>query len=87
MLLEAAPVDQAVALAWPVHDGSAEGVVAFVCGSESETDRAAIIARCRERLPEYMVPTDVHFIEKLPLNANGKVDRPALRTWLTERHP
>ena len=29
-------------------------------------------------LPEYMIPNKVIYIENMPLNANGKIDRKAL---------
>jgi amino acid adenylation domain-containing protein len=34
---------------------------------------------CAAQLPVYMVPRHVHFLPSLPLSANGKVDRGALR--------
>ena len=30
------------------------------------------------KLPDYMVPSDIIPIAEFPLNANGKLDRPAL---------
>lgn len=33
-----------------------------------------------ERLPKYMIPTRFHIVEQLPKNANGKTDRPALKS-------
>jgi acyl-coenzyme A synthetase/AMP-(fatty) acid ligase len=30
------------------------------------------------RLPPYMIPQQIHTIATLPLNSNGKVDRPLL---------
>jgi amino acid adenylation domain-containing protein len=34
---------------------------------------------CAAQLPAYMVPRHVHFLPSLPLSANGKIDRGALR--------
>ena len=68
---------QVVSVPWPVRNGSAEGVVAFVCGLETgDPDR--ILAYCRERLPEYMVPKKICSLSDAPLNANGKIDRQKL---------
>ncbi len=74
--------EMAVAVAWPIDGGQAQGVVGFVCGSQS--DAADIISRCGKTLPQYMVPREVYFIEALPLNSNGKVDRKALQAKLQQ---
>ena len=36
----------------------------------------------RSRLSSYMLPAKVHVLDQLPLNANGKIDRQALKTQL-----
>jgi non-ribosomal peptide synthetase component E (peptide arylation enzyme) len=38
-----------------------------------------------DRLPDYMIPRELHALEAMPLNANGKVDRAALVRYLEER--
>ena len=66
----------AVCVAWPVRNGSAEGIVAFVCASERNENREnAILSHCRQRLPEYMIPRQVVVVDQFPTNSNGKVDR------------
>lgn len=77
VLRTASGSQEAAALAWPIREGVAEGIVAFICGHSSR-DIGGILARCRESLPEYMVPKQIHFLEHVPLNANGKLDRLAL---------
>ncbi|ELQ06746.1 non-ribosomal peptide synthetase PvdD, partial [Pseudomonas fluorescens BRIP34879] len=39
---------------------------------------AALMATLREHLPDYMVPAHLIFLERMPLNPNGKLDRQAL---------
>jgi acyl-CoA synthetase (AMP-forming)/AMP-acid ligase II len=73
-------VAQAVALGWPVRDGTAEGIVAFVSGTGM--DAAAIGNACKASLADYMVPSRIISMDDMPLNANGKVDRGALQTRL-----
>lgn len=57
-----------VAYVVPVDPGAAPGA-----GLE-----VAVRAFLRERLPDYMVPADVVLLARLPLTANGKLDRAAL---------
>jgi D-alanine--poly(phosphoribitol) ligase subunit 1 len=68
--------ESAMAVAWPVVHGSAQGIVAFVAGSDLSVSE--IRDGMKKRVPEYMIPRQVKFIDALPLSANGKFDRPAL---------
>lgn len=68
------------AVAWPVVDGNATAVVAFVCGSELS------VGQVRERLgrlvPPYMMPRRFRILDALPRTASGKADRRALVAML-----
>jgi amino acid adenylation domain-containing protein len=50
-------------------------LVAYVVGS---VEMDGLRAHLRQSLPEYMVPQAIVALDRLPLNANGKVDRKAL---------
>lgn len=65
-----------VVAAWPGDDGIRQ-LVGYVVPGESYS-REGLQAFMRRRLPEYMVPPLVAEIEKIPLTANGKVDRELL---------
>jgi amino acid adenylation domain-containing protein len=69
--------EQAISIPWPVREGSADGTVAIIAG-EQTLDEKRIVSFCSELLPPYMVPSRIYFVEHLPLNANGKIDRPRL---------
>jgi amino acid adenylation domain-containing protein len=73
-------VVQAVAMGWPVSEGTAQGIVAFVSGAEIDT--LEVLNACKASLADYMVPSKIISMDSMPLNANGKVDRGALKMLL-----
>jgi amino acid adenylation domain-containing protein len=74
VLREAARTELAVAIPWPLSEGSASGIVGVVSGSDPAHDEH-IIAACETRLPRYMVPNRIYHFPQIPLNVNGKIDR------------
>lgn len=60
------------AVAWPIRDGIAHGIVVFVTDDARPIDE--IMIDCRSRLPPYMVPSRVVWLSEWPLNSNGKTD-------------
>ena len=71
-------VKQAVVL---IRNDSAGGdrLIAYVVAQgDRETDTGAWRALLKERLPQYMVPSVFVVLDRLPVNAGGKVDRRAL---------
>jgi len=81
VLREACRSEQVAAVPWPVANGSADGIVAFIAGVE-DLDVTSVLGRCRASLPEYMIPQRVFQLHEMPLNANGKMDRRALSLQL-----
>jgi amino acid adenylation domain-containing protein len=71
-----AGTDQIAAVAWPVADGVAQAIVAFVAGSAAPVEQ--LREQLRRRLPPYMVPSAVHLLAALPRQPTGKLDRRAL---------
>lgn len=58
-------------------------IVAFVDASEG-VDEEQLIKRLRSILPSYMIPESIVFLESLPKNANGKLDRKLMRTMVLD---
>lgn len=66
-------------------------LIGYVIRAEDATDgdaelAAAILAHAAARVPEYMVPSRIVFIDSLPLSGNGKVDRRRLPEPSAEHH-
>ena len=72
------------AVAQRLHDGKVESLTAFVIReddliTDDYSGRKAIRMALRERMPSYMVPKRIVFIDELPVTNNGKLDRKRLR--------
>jgi acyl-coenzyme A synthetase/AMP-(fatty) acid ligase len=73
----------AICIAWPIVDGAASNIHAFVADKPESILVEDILHHCSSSLPDYMVPEAVHLIDQLPLNPNGKIDRKALTSLLS----
>jgi hypothetical protein len=61
--------------------GGETRLVAHVVAAAGRQPKVDDLRRClKARLPDYMVPADFRFLERMPLTAHGKVDRSALQT-------
>ncbi|CAF3766289.1 unnamed protein product, partial [Adineta steineri] len=64
--------------------GSDDHLVAYV--QSSNVDEKQLRQHCQSHLPPYMIPSFFIILDKLPLNANGKIDRKALPIQTTLFH-
>ena len=46
----------------------------------NEIQTAPLLEYLKTKMPQYMIPTQIKFMEQFPLNTNGKIDRNELRT-------
>lgn len=65
---------EAIAMPMP-NPQHPDAIIACVTGIETAT---ALPTSLRDILPSYMVPAEIHVLDEMPLNANGKVDRNVL---------
>ncbi|HVG16902.1 MAG TPA: amino acid adenylation domain-containing protein, partial [Chitinophagaceae bacterium] len=64
-----------------IHQNKANGIKSVAKDEEVINDIRAYLGK---RLPSYMVPNNFHFLKKLPLLPNGKVDKNALSSVVAE---
>jgi acyl-CoA synthetase (AMP-forming)/AMP-acid ligase II len=78
-------VQDAMAMGIP-HDVYGQAVcVAVVPAPGGSLDAKAVIEHCKRVMPPYMVPQAVEIRDSLPRNANGKLDRPAIKKQVYEK--
>jgi D-alanine--poly(phosphoribitol) ligase subunit 1 len=75
--------ESVAAVAWPMQDGVALGIVGFIGGFNGKATE--VRNALKERLPSNMVPSRIQIMSEIPLNSNGKVDRKQLIATLTEQ--
>ena len=78
VLVEHPDVQAAVVLARDDLVGEVRLVAHIVAASRREPKVNELRDFLKTRLPEYMIPAGFLFLDRLPLTAHGKVDRPAL---------
>ncbi|MDH6538081.1 non-ribosomal peptide synthetase [Streptomyces sp. SPB4] len=77
-LLEAPEVKQAAVV--DRQQGSERVLAAYVVPADGETPTVAgLRGRLARRLPDYMIPSELFRLDRIPLTGNGKADRGALR--------
>ncbi|MEO0544488.1 MAG: AMP-binding protein [Pseudomonadota bacterium] len=69
---------------WPMEGETVKGLAGFYSVPELDTEK--VRERLRALLPPHMVPGLIENIADMPLSANGKVDRKALRVMLDNRN-
>jgi len=69
-------INDAVVLVKQYSDGR-KGISSFLTG-DKRIEPESIRNSLSEKLPEYMIPSSFTFVDRFPLNINGKVDRAAL---------
>ena len=78
VLREQDSVQEAVVVAREDEPGE-KRLVGYVVGAAGKSvDASALRQELTKKLPDYMVPAAVMVLERIPLTANGKVDRKAL---------
>ncbi len=76
---------EAVAVAIP-HEEWGKAIVACVAVREGEDPAPNQVKKhLAERIPRYMIPARIDFLERLPRTSNGKIDRQRLQQEAAER--
>lgn len=84
-LLEAAGARTLACLPEPADPLASLGQCVFAARFPADRERldlAGLRAFLAERLPDYMIPSHVQVVDRLPLTDNGKIDRAELRSLL-----
>ena len=68
-----------ISLCCCLYDEKRKKIVLFI---EEELDKAYVNEKISCLVPEYMLPNKLVRVEKMPINANGKIDRVKLKEYI-----
>jgi len=71
--------DLVYTIPYPLSGEVAENLYSFI-DCDCNFDKNLILKYLKVKLPDYMVPKDILFLEEFPLNSNGKIDIKKLST-------
>ncbi len=77
-LLQHSEVHEAVVLAREDNSGNRQLIAYVVGNSGASPEPDALREHLKARLPDYMLPNAFVFVDRMPLSANGKLERKAL---------
>jgi amino acid adenylation domain-containing protein/non-ribosomal peptide synthase protein (TIGR01720 family) len=80
VLMGLAGVKEAVVLAQPLDSDPTRLQLVAYCSVAPDIQTEMLQQGLQQCLPDYMVPTQIVLLERLPLTANGKLDKRALPT-------
>ena len=63
-----------------VYDTVNSKIVLFYQGNK--LDKKELLEQAKQRLPNYMCPNEIICLDKMPYNANGKIDRKKLKEMI-----
>ncbi|MDY7098895.1 MAG: acyl-CoA ligase (AMP-forming), exosortase A system-associated [Pseudomonadota bacterium] len=76
-------VSEAIALGLP-DERLGHAIHLVVRGTDDDELQSQLFNHLRRELPNFMQPAQIHWLEQMPLNPNGKIDRTALYNTLLE---
>lgn len=63
-----------------VYDEKNDKIVLFYQGDHLEEKE--LLEKTSQRVPKYMCPNEIHCLDRMPYNANGKIDRKQLKNMI-----
>lgn len=74
------------AICLPVIKEEKVHALVAVLPSQVNINHKDLIEKLRPILPEYMIPTKLRFLDQMPLNNNGKIDKKEIEKLLAEKN-